>query len=67
MVVAGEHVGQPEIVYRQGHEVVIERSDGAPLLFELDGDLWTGAEERLTLSMVPGALPVHCPAKAVAG
>ncbi|MEU7383503.1 MULTISPECIES: diacylglycerol kinase family protein [unclassified Streptomyces] len=53
----GRHTGQPGSVYARGREVVIERTDGNPLLFEHDGELRPATGTRVTIEVVPGILP----------
>jgi diacylglycerol kinase (ATP) len=55
-VLAGEHLGHPRVAYAQGREVTIERTDGAPLAVEHDGDPHP-AGSKLTLAVVPRAVP----------
>ena len=52
----GTHVGRPEVRYARGRTVVIERTDGLPLIAEYDGSVWDGAGSRLTVEIVPNAL-----------
>ncbi|MFL1898990.1 diacylglycerol/lipid kinase family protein [Streptomyces tauricus] len=55
----GDHVGREGVVYARGRRVVLERTDGRPLLFEYDGDLVrSGDATRYTLDVVPRALRV---------
>jgi diacylglycerol kinase (ATP) len=63
----GEHVGQPEVRYGQGRHVVLERTDGQALAFEHDGDSWAREDCRLTIDVVPGAVPAFAPFEALAG
>ena len=57
---AGEHVGRPGTVYVKGRSVTFERTDGLPLCFEHDGELVADCGSRLTVDVLPGALPVLC-------
>jgi len=66
-VASGEHIGRPEVSYAQGRSVTIERTDGAPLRFEHDGDLWPRDDRTITIESVPGAVPVLAPVQPVAG
>lgn len=61
LAMEGRHLEQPGVVYAQGRRITLECLDG-PLPFEHDGDVWSGEEESLTLSVVPGAVPVVVPA-----
>jgi diacylglycerol kinase (ATP) len=60
----GRHTRSPHVVYARGREVVIERTDGAALCFEHDGELLPQSESRVTsrvtLTAVPQVLPVLC-------
>ena len=66
-VVAGEHVGLPEVAYGQGRSVRIERTDGEPLPFEYDGDVWPSSERSVTVEVVAPAVPMLAPQQPVAG
>lgn len=66
-VMGGTHVGRDGVAYAQGRSVRIERSDGRPLPFESDGEVWPGGGTAVTLEVVPGAVPVLAPGAAVAG
>ncbi|QNP68964.1 diacylglycerol kinase [Streptomyces roseirectus] len=57
----GSHVGREGVVYARGRSVVVERTDGRPLVFECDGDVLAPARERFTLDVLPGALRVVGP------
>ena len=67
VVAAGEHLGRPEVAYAQGRSVTITRTDGAPLRFEHDGDLWQREDTTLTIEIVPAAVPAFAPVQPVAG
>ncbi|MEV7719608.1 diacylglycerol kinase family protein [Streptomyces sp. NPDC088184] len=56
----GAHVGLDATVYTRGRRVVLERTDGQPLCFEHDGELIADCGSRLTVDVLPGALPVLC-------
>ncbi|MFF0014488.1 diacylglycerol/lipid kinase family protein [Streptomyces sp. NPDC005374] len=56
----GRHLDRPGTVHRTGRTVVVERTDGRPLCFEHDGELVPYAGTRITLDVLPGALPVLC-------
>lgn len=53
----GRHVEQVGSVYVRGREVVLERTDGSPLLFEHDGELRPATGARVTIETLPGILP----------
>lgn len=57
----GGHVGREGVVYARGRRVVVERTDGRPLVFEYDGDLVDNPSSRFTLDVLPGALRVLAP------
>jgi diacylglycerol kinase (ATP) len=57
---SGDHLGRPEVSYAQGRRVEIERTDGADLVVEHDGDP-RDVGPKLTLEVVPGAVPVLAP------
>ncbi|MFC9244750.1 diacylglycerol/lipid kinase family protein [Streptomyces sp. NPDC057136] len=57
----GGHVGREGVVYARGRSVVVERTDGEPLVFEYDGDVLHTPGERFTVDVLPGALRVLGP------
>ncbi|MFG2309362.1 diacylglycerol/lipid kinase family protein [Streptomyces sp. NPDC048566] len=57
----GGHVGREGVVYARGRSIVVERTDGRPLVFEYDGDVLETPGDRFTLDVVPGALRVVAP------
>lgn len=67
VVTAGEHIGRPEVAYAQGLSVTIERTDGAPLCVENDGDVRHDDEMKLTVEVLPAAVPTFAPLIPVAG
>jgi diacylglycerol kinase (ATP) len=56
LIAAGQHLGRPEVRYGRGTRVVLERTDGLPLVAEFDGSVWDAAGPRLTVEVLPGAL-----------
>lgn len=56
----GRHLERPEVIYRRGRRIRIERVDGAPLTFEWDGEVRRG-RARYTLDVLPAVLPVLSP------
>jgi diacylglycerol kinase (ATP) len=54
---AGLHLDRPYVRYGRGSTVVVERTDGQPLVAEFDGSVWDAAGPRLTVDVLPGALP----------
>jgi diacylglycerol kinase (ATP) len=58
LVPAGAHLGRPDVHYGRGRTVVIERTDGRPLVAEFDGSVWDAAGARLTVEVMPNALRV---------
>ncbi len=57
-VIRGTHGGIREIELRTFARGTIERSDGEPFHFELDGERMPDATSRLEIDVLPGALPV---------
>jgi diacylglycerol kinase (ATP) len=53
---AGRHLDRPYVRYGRGSQVVVERTDGLPLVAEFDGSVWEAAGPRLTVDVLPGAL-----------
>jgi diacylglycerol kinase (ATP) len=66
LVPAGRHLSRPEVTYRRGQRVSLERTDGHPLVAEFDGEVWAVPGSTLTVDLVAGALPAlgrrDCPA-----
>jgi diacylglycerol kinase (ATP) len=60
LAMEGAHLDHAGVRYAQGRTVTLECLDG-PLPFEHDGDLWSGGERSLTLSVLPAAVPVVAP------
>jgi diacylglycerol kinase (ATP) len=58
LILTGEHLGRPDVTYARGRVVVVERTDGRPLVAEYDGSVLTGLGSRLTAEVLPGALTV---------
>jgi diacylglycerol kinase (ATP) len=56
----GRHLERPEVIYRRGRRIEIERTDGAPLTFEWDGEVQRG-RTRYALDVLPAVLPVLSP------
>jgi diacylglycerol kinase (ATP) len=54
---AGQHLDRPYVRYSRGTSVVVERTDGLPLVAEFDGSVWEAAGSRLTAEIIPSALP----------
>ncbi|MEV7422232.1 diacylglycerol kinase family protein [Streptomyces sp. NPDC091212] len=63
----GKHLGSPGVFYGRGRRVVVERLDGVPLCFEHDGELQPPSLRRITLEVLPAALPVWSGSGAAAG
>ncbi|HWH01642.1 MAG TPA: diacylglycerol kinase family protein [Pilimelia sp.] len=57
----GAHLEHPGVHYARGRRIGVTRLDGAPLAFEHDGELVTGAGTGFTLEVLAGALPVWAP------
>lgn len=66
-VVDGSHLSDPRVSYAQGSTVVIERTDGDPLIFESDGDVWQAEERSVTVSVAQVPVPMFAPLEPVAG
>jgi diacylglycerol kinase (ATP) len=60
LILQGRHVGHPEVVFARGRTVTVERTDGAALTFEHDGELCAGQQDRSTMRVRGNALPVLC-------
>jgi diacylglycerol kinase (ATP) len=56
LMAVGGHLGRPDVHYARGRTVVIERTDGLPLVAEFDGTVWDAAGSRLTIDVLPRAL-----------
>lgn len=54
----GRHVDRPEVHYRRGRRIVVERTDGRPLTFEHDGEVMRSPGTRYTLDVLPAAVSV---------
>ncbi len=54
----GDHLGRPDVTYTRGRHVVVERTDGLPLVAEHDGSVLVGLGSRLTAEVLPAALTV---------
>jgi diacylglycerol kinase (ATP) len=52
----GQHLDRPYVRYGRGSRVVVERTDGRPLVAEFDGSVWDTAGPRLTVDVLPNAL-----------
>jgi diacylglycerol kinase (ATP) len=58
-VAGGSHLGEPEVTYARGHNVVIEATGGEAVPVEYDGDLMAGelpAGQSVTFEVIGGAL-----------
>ena len=58
LMATGRYLGRPEVRYTRGTSVIVERIDGLPLVAEFDGSVWDAAGSRLSIEIVPDALPV---------
>ncbi len=54
---AGGHLGRADVAYARGRRIVVERTDGQPLVAEYDGSL-VQVGSRLTAEVQPRALAV---------
>lgn len=57
----GRHVERPGVIYTRGRHFVVERTDGAPLSLEYDGEMATGGRSRCTVGLLAGVLPFLAP------
>jgi diacylglycerol kinase (ATP) len=55
LMAAGTHLGRADVRYARGTNVIVERTDGLPLVAESDGSL-LDIGSRLTIEIVPDAL-----------
>lgn len=56
LLASGQHLGRPDVRYARGASVIIERTDGLPLVAESDGSVLDAAGSRLTIEIVPNAV-----------
>jgi diacylglycerol kinase (ATP) len=56
LMATGQYLGRPDVRYARGTSVIVERTDGLPLVAESDGTVWDAAGSRLSAEVVPGAL-----------
>ncbi len=56
LMATGRYLGRPGVHYARGTSVIVERTDGLPLIAEFDGSVWDAAGARLTVEIVPDAL-----------
>jgi diacylglycerol kinase (ATP) len=56
LMATGRYLGRPDVHYARGTSVIVERTDGLPLVAEFDGSTWDAAGSRLTIEIVPNAL-----------
>jgi len=56
LMATGQYLGRPDVRYARGTSVIVERTDGLPLVAEFDGSPWDAASSRLTIEIVPSAL-----------
>jgi len=56
LMATGQYLGRPDVRYTRGTSVIVERTDGLPLVAEFDGSVWDAAGSRLTIEIVPDAL-----------
>ncbi|MBI3688536.1 MAG: diacylglycerol kinase [Actinobacteria bacterium] len=67
LAVDGRHVAHPAVRYGRGTLVAVERTDGAPLVFEHDGDLAAITVERFTVEVLAHSVPMVVPTPPPAG
>jgi diacylglycerol kinase (ATP) len=58
LTVSGSHVNHPEVTYGRGRSIRIERTDGMPLSFEHDGELFPLVLTSYTVEVLPRAFSV---------
>ena len=56
LMTTGQYLGRRDVHYARGTSVIVERTDGMPLIAESDGSVWDAAGTRLTIEIVPDAL-----------
>jgi diacylglycerol kinase (ATP) len=56
LMATGQYLGRPDVRYARGTSVIVERTDGMPLVAEFDGSVWNAIGSRLSVEIVPGAL-----------
>ncbi|HXZ63247.1 MAG TPA: diacylglycerol kinase family protein [Streptosporangiaceae bacterium] len=56
LMATGQYLGRPDVRYARGTSVIVERTDGLPLVAEFDGSVWDAAGARLSIEIVPNAL-----------
>jgi diacylglycerol kinase (ATP) len=56
LMATGQYLGRPDVRYARGTSVIVERTDGLPLVAEFDGSVWDAAGSRLTIQILPNAL-----------
>lgn len=56
LMASGQHLGRPDVRYARGTSVIVERTDGLPLVAESDGSVLDAAGSRLTIEIIPNAL-----------
>ena len=56
LMTTGQYLGRPGVHYARGTSVIVERTDGLPLVAESDGSVWDAASSRLSIEIVPDAL-----------
>lgn len=56
LMATGQYLGRPDVRYTRGTSVIVERTDGLPLVAEFDGSVWDVAGSRLSIEIVPDAL-----------
>ncbi len=61
LMMAGQHLGHPGVCYTRGHLVLVERTDGHPLLVEADGELLPARTPVLEVAIVPAAIDCMAP------
>jgi diacylglycerol kinase (ATP) len=64
MVIKGTHGDAPEVRLRRFASAVLEREDGEPFYFEMDGERMPDPITRMAVEVCPAVLPVLLPRRA---
>jgi diacylglycerol kinase (ATP) len=56
LMATGQYLGRADVRYARGTNVIVERTDGLPLVAEFDGSVWDSGGSRLSIEIVPDAL-----------
>jgi len=67
LLMGGQHLSRPGVEYGRGRRIVIERTDGLPLVAEHDGDVWDDAGATLTIDVAPDSIWAISPLQSPCG